>query len=80
MKKIIFIALITIYSCGYKSPNFRGNVVVIEIGQSVSGECYYIVNGSSTGSFSQILSPSESLIYDSCGKYQIGDTLKIIKK
>lgn len=78
MKKLIVIALL-LTSCGYQSQNNLKPNIVKETGTTTNGECYYECSGGSIGGVGEILSTERFKFYDSCGKYTVGDTVKIVK-
>jgi hypothetical protein len=77
MKKLLLILFLS--SCGYESQDNLKYNIVTETGTSSIGACYYVCTGSRTGAFSELLSETRFQFYDSCGKYTVGDTVKIVK-
>lgn len=80
--KIITLILITILlnSCGYKNAYFTSNnTIITEIGTSSYGECYYITERGVDASITDFFTSNDVILYDSCGKFQIGDTIKLTK-
>ncbi len=75
MEKIILIFALFLISCN-DEVNFTKNPVVISINRY---KCCYCEYGLEWGSIPNTVEYS-GVIKDSCGKYQIGDTIKTIKK
>lgn len=82
MKKIIVIlSVLILNSCGYETIDTTKTAVITEIEMtSKEGRCCYRGFGNTVSCFSEIFSESMFVFYDSCGKFQIGDTLKIVKE
>ena len=85
MKKLILLLLITtMVSCGYDTMNNSNEFLIItEIGTSIKrnqNECYYLGKGVSTAAISDIFSENRFCFYDTCGKFQIGDTINLVKR
>jgi hypothetical protein len=61
-------------------------IIVTDIGNSLYNSkkdknvCYYIGMGSTVSGVSEIFSDNSFCFYDTCGKFQIGDTINFVKK
>jgi len=83
MKIIISIFLVVMLSsCGYETPNNMNVMIITEIGTSDYGKglCYYVGKGSTTSGISEVFAESRFCFYDNCGKFNVGDTIKISKR
>lgn len=84
MKKVIMVAitLLAIDSCGYQSINNQNSLIITETAYSLNktGYCYYIGRGTDPSTFVELFASTQFCFYDSCGKFNVGDTVKIIKK
>ena len=88
MVKYILIIMLFLTSCGYESmSNYKEHAIITKVGVSFYSEnppnnmCYYIgTSGSIISGMGETLSKNEFCFYDTCGKFQIGDTIKFIKK
>jgi len=81
MKKLLIILLIAsgLYSCGFTPLDMRKPMIVDEIKQIDENFAYYY--GTSTiGEGYYTPTATVFRITDSIGKYQLGDTIKIIRK
>lgn len=79
MKKLLFAAML-LASCGYESQNNLKPNIVVQTGMSAYANlCYYECIGSEFAGFGEILASKSFTFYDSCGKYRVGDTVKIVK-
>ncbi len=79
MKNLIKLLFITIIftSCGYAPIDNSKPVIITEIEQYESGYCYYY--GYGNGGMTLTPASYNFIFKDSCGKYQIGDTVKFSK-
>lgn len=71
--KIIVIIAMLLTGCGY-AP-MKNSFVITKIEESHYGLCQYYGTGADNG-----LGGTQSKFYDTCGKFQIGDTINFIKK
>lgn len=82
MKKILICILLYFCSCGRPPMENDEKLVIVKIltKQTTSDKigCMYYIKGSS--SLGMIKFRSESYFFDSCGKFNVGDTIKIVKK
>lgn len=79
MKKYIIILITLLTSCGYSILDTERGIVISDI-ESKSfhpGYCYYY--GTGTQANTVAISRSNFQFIDSCGKFQIGDTIKLTK-
>ena len=74
--KLLFITII-FTSCGYAPIDNSKPVIITEIKQYESGYCYYYGHGNWVMVFT--ITSRDFIFKDSCGKYQIGDTVKFSK-
>jgi len=78
MKKLIYILLIIVSTAcsglaGYETPKYY--MIVGEI-KSYSGHCLYIANTTTQDFNTNFIGNWHPAIADSCGKWNIGDTIK----
>lgn len=77
MKKVVLLLLLS--SCGYAPmDNYSNQVIITKIDKSSSNACSYYGIGNTN-----LVSTPTSFHFkfrDTCGKFQIGDTLNIVKK
>ena len=78
MKKLLLLLLLT--SCGHNPINFSGTVIITDIEESIYSSqkgigCYYYTRKIIGDRFS-----SKGYFYDNCSKFNVGDTVKIVKK
>ncbi len=86
MKRITIlslIAMIGLMGCSYTSIDNTKPVIVKETGVSnlpnrVNNLCYYITRDGEFSSIYQLFCYN-SCFYDTCGKYKVGDTIKLTK-
>ena len=79
MKKLLFAAML-LTSCGYESQNNLKPNIVVQTGRSLYADlCYYECSGSLVSGVGEMVAVPEFIFYDSCGKYRVGDTVKIVK-
>lgn len=76
MKKILILALL-FTSCGYAPMDRTKGIIITEIKTADINTCYYY----GYGNMGIVFSPCDVrfVFRDTCGKFQIGDTLKIVK-
>lgn len=80
--KYVFLLLI-LTSCGYNAIDNTNYVIVTDIESGTNGGptelhvkgCYYYVKGAT-----YYRRTSGSYFFDECGKFTVGDTIKIIKR
>lgn len=77
-KILIIITLLTILlsSCGRQPADFRKGVIIKDI-ESYDAGCVYFTEN--TVWYFMGWKLHTAYFYDSCGKYTVGDTLKLIK-
>mgnify|MGYP003409239028 CR=1 FL=1 len=75
--KLMFIAVIAIFaSCGKSPADFSKGAVISDIKSTEDGCIYYTYNHVFDGN--HLL--SKGYFFDSCGKFTVGDTVKIVKQ
>ena len=87
-KILISLMLLIFTGCGYESMNnYNTHIIITDVGKSFYSEknndnmCYYIGNsGSTIAGLGELYSSDNFCFYDTCGKFQIGDTINFIKK
>lgn len=72
MKYLITLLSIILLGCGRDAPSI--NFVVKKIVCGSGRYCKYIGDGRTTAPFA-----TRAMIYDTCGKFNIGDTIKFVK-
>lgn len=77
MKKIILILTIFLISCGRDYMDNQNTIIITDI-ESTKDCCLYYGKGRYGSNSNWAL--LKFCFIDSCGKYTIGDTIKIIKK
>jgi len=79
MKNLIKLLFITIIfsSCGYAPIDNSKPVIITEIEQRTDNYCNYYGHGNKN--IVLTLTDNRFIFTDSCGKYQIGDTVKFKK-
>lgn len=75
MKKLLFLLILS--GCGYSSVDSYSKVVVISRIEQVTSYCWYYGEGTNSGIVT--LTSSQFRFTDTCGKFQIGDTVKLTK-
>lgn len=79
MKKLIIsiLSLFLLMGCGYATMNFKDKMIIKEIQVTNGNLCRYYGHGDGT-----TLAPTSTYFQftDTCGKFQIGDTVYLIKK
>jgi len=71
--KIIILIAMLLTGCGY-AP-MKNSFVIIKIEESYNGLCAY----HGIGAYN-VIGNTHSKFYDTCGKFQIGDTINFVKK
>lgn len=70
--KLILILSIILCSCGRNSP--QAGFVVLKVVRGTGNMCKYMGHGRTHNPLSL-----GAMIYDTCGKFNIGDTIKFVK-
>lgn len=77
MKKLLFMLLLVTTACGYAPIDNSKPVIVTEIESYDEVYCNYYGIGNS--SMTETVTVYQFKFRDSCGKYQVGDTIKFVK-
>lgn len=76
MKKLLIVILVFMMSgCGYATPDTQIGIVIEYIHSSKDDYCFYYGKGNED----MFSLASDFRIRDKCGKFNIGDTIKLIK-
>ena len=79
MKKVLLIGLTSLLlGCGVSTSEFTKGNKILSIKQKDNGTCMYEVYYCK--SEFNILNSINSYFVDSCGKYNVGDTVIVVKK
>lgn len=79
MKKLILILSMFLVSCGYAPMDNTTAIVIIDIETAINNvDCNYYGKGNPAMIISN--TANEFKFRDTCGKFQIGDTLNIVKQ
>lgn len=80
MKKLTLLLLVVILFTGCGRNRLTSGVTIITNIEKYyeTGLCFYYGNGIETNG--SILGPNKCIFLDSCGKFNVGDTINIIKK
>ncbi len=78
MKKLLTILTISLLlsSCNRKPVDYKNGAIITKI-ESFKEGCIYYTN--TTIFFDNALSDSEGYFCDKCGKFNVGDTIKLTK-
>lgn len=76
MKKLLIVLVLIVSGCGYAAPDNTTGIIVTEIETSVSGSCWYYGKGNNTNMLTLV---GYFQIKDTCGKFNVGDTIKLVK-
>lgn len=76
MKKLLaLLLLLVVCSCGYSPASTREPIIITEIWASGDGFCFYYSEPDDTVLFGNF----KSCFIDTCGKFNVGDTIKFVK-
>lgn len=78
MKKLILIMIVFLLSCGYATIDTQKTLIITGIeNHNDPVYCYYFGKGSAA--YTNTMTSKYFMFVDSCGKFQIGDTIKLTK-
>ena len=78
MKKVVAVISIFLVGCGYAPMNNINSIIITDIEQLSNTSCNYYGRGDVMRVFTW--TSNKFKFTDVCGKFQIGDTLNIVKQ
>ena len=77
MKKLTLIIAVLFMGCGYAPMDNKHPIIIKSMSKSSDNLCNYYGSGNSAMVFTN--TSFDFLFRDTCGKFQIGDTLNFVK-